>query len=81
MMIDAQARKKIRVHESNEAGPYMSVPVALLSEIREKLDRNAIRYWLDSFTISIDGKPATRFVNFGRAGNAERIQAILDEPA
>jgi len=55
------------------------VPVVQLSHIRELLGRHAIRYWVDADAISLDGKPAIAVINFGRAGDASRIQTLLDE--
>jgi hypothetical protein len=50
-----------------------------LPGVRERLDRDSIRYWVDGHAISLDGKPAVVVVNFGRAGDATRIQSLLDE--
>ena len=55
------------------------IPLGQLRGIRELLDCHAIRYWVDSDAISLDGKPAIAVINFGRAGNARQIQALLDE--
>ena len=55
------------------------VPLAQVPHVRKLLDRDAIRYWVDSVAISLDGKPAVSVINFGRAGDASRIQALLDE--
>ena len=55
------------------------VPVSQLVRVREQLDRHEIRYWTDAHAISLDGKPAIVVVNFGRAGDAARIQQLLDE--
>ena len=57
----------------------MMLPLGQLRRIRELLDRHAIRYWVDSQAISLDGKPAIVVVNFGRAGDASQLQALLDE--
>jgi hypothetical protein len=46
---------------------------------RARLDRHSVHYWVDADAISLDGKPAIVVVNFGRAGDASRIQALLDE--
>jgi len=48
-------------------------------DLLEVLDRHAIRYWVDSTAISLDGKPAMIVINFGRTGDATRIQTLLDE--
>jgi hypothetical protein len=43
------------------------------------LDRHKVRYWVDADAISLDNEPAITVINFGRTGDAARIQAILDE--
>ena len=49
------------------------------STVSALLDRHEIRYWVESAAISIDVGPEIAFVNFGRTGDRDRIQAILDE--
>ena len=68
-------------------GLYLPSGLALTEEqligvcdaVREVLDRHRARYWVDADAISLDGEPAITVINFGRAGDAARIQAILDE--
>ena len=78
-MIDEMTQNRFPVSTDDIAGPYLMVPMGQLRRIRELLDRHAIRYWVDSHAISLDGKPAMVVINFGRAGDASQIQAILDE--
>lgn len=78
-MIDEMTKDKLRVSTDGIAGPYLMVPLAQLARVRERLDRHSVRYWVDADAISLDGKPAIVVVNFGRAGDASRIQALLDE--
>jgi hypothetical protein len=78
-MTDQVTAERLRVSTDGIAGPYLMVPVGQLARIREVLDGEAIRYWVDSVAISLDGKPAIAVVNFGRAGDRDRIQAVLDE--
>jgi hypothetical protein len=78
-MIDEITKDHLRVSADGVAGPYLMVPMGQLVGIRERLDRHAIRYWVDSDAISLDGKPAIAVINFGRAGDARRIQDLLDE--
>ena len=77
-MDDSQNLSNIRVSNDATGGPYIIVPVAQLSQVREKLNRNNVPYWVDSHSISLDGKPAVIFVNLGRSENPIKIQAILD---
>lgn len=78
-MIDEMTQDRLRVASDEIAGPYLMIPLGQLRRVRELLDRHAIRYWVDSTAISLDGKPAITVVNFGRAGDAGRIQRVIDE--
>jgi hypothetical protein len=78
-MIDEMTKNQLRISTDGIAGPYLMVPLAQLPDVRERLDRDSIRYWVDRNAISLDGKPAVIVVNFGRAGDASRIQSLLDE--
>ena len=55
------------------------VTVTQLDAVLAVLDSNQVRYWVDSDAISLDNEPAITVINFGRSGDAARIQAILDE--
>lgn len=78
-MIDEMTKDQLRISTDGIAGPYLMVPLTQLARVRERLDRHSIRYWVDADAISLDGRPAVVVVNFGRAGDAVRIQALLDE--
>lgn len=78
-MINEATQNRLRVATDRVAGPYLMVPMPQLCRIRELLDLHAVRYWVDSYAVSLDGKPAIVVVNFGRGGDGGRIQALLDE--
>jgi hypothetical protein len=78
-MSDKKTESPLRVKSDVVAGPFLMLPLSELPRVRERLDRHAIRYWVDSTAISLDGKPAKVVINFGRKGDAARIQAALDE--
>jgi hypothetical protein len=78
-MIDEMTRTPLRVASDGVAGPYLMTTVAQLALIRQLLDRHAVRYWVDTDAISLDCGPAIAVINFGRAGDAARLQALLDE--
>lgn len=78
-MSDKTTERRFRVDSDVVAGPFLMLPLSELSRVRERLDRHAIRYWVDSTAISLDGKPAKVVINFGRTGDAARIQAAVDE--
>jgi hypothetical protein len=77
-MIDVTTNKPLRVSTDGTAGPYIEVAVSQLNEIQRLLDSHGIRYWVDEQAISWEGGPYTTDINFGRAGDARAIQAILD---
>ena len=52
-----------------------------LAPIREVLDRHAVRYWVDSDAISLDGKPAIAVINFGRAATQAMSKPSSTRPA
>jgi hypothetical protein len=78
-MTDKKTEDRLRVKSDVVAGPFLMLPLSELARVRERLDRHAIWYWVDSTAISLDGKPAKVVINFGRAGDASQIQAALDE--
>ncbi len=78
-MIDEMTKDSLRVSTDGVAGPYLMVPVTQLDAVLAALDRRKVRYWVDSDAISLDNEPAIAVINFGRSGDALRIQAILDE--
>jgi hypothetical protein len=78
-MNDQMTRGSLRVSAGGLGGPYLMVPVTQLDAVRAVLDRHAVDYWVDADAISLDNEPATTVINFGRSGDAARIQAILDE--
>ena len=78
-MIDEMTEDSLRVSTDGIAGPYLMLPVTQLDAVLEALNRNKVRYWVDADAISLDNEPAIAVINFGRSGEAVRIQAILDE--
>jgi hypothetical protein len=78
-MIDAQTRKPLRIRTDEIAGSSLQVPVDQLDEVRDRLNRHSVRYWVETQVISIDKGPYIAFVNFDRREDPARIQEILDE--
>jgi hypothetical protein len=73
-MIDEMTRDSLRVSAGGLGGPYLMVPLTQLDAIRAVLDRPAVDDWVDGDAISLDNEPATTVINFGRSGDAARIQ-------
>ncbi len=80
-MTDSRTQQQLKVLDGGEGGPYMIVPASQLPQVRQQLDNNKVWYWVSSTVISLDGKPPVGFINFGRSGDAAKIQAILDDAA
>ena len=78
-MIDEMTQSNLRVSNDGTAGPYLMVPVTQLDAVLAVLNRHKVRYWVDADAISLDNEPAITVINFGRSGDAARIQAIIDE--
>jgi hypothetical protein len=78
-MIDTHTRKPLRVLTDEIAPAYLIVPQEQVAQLRETLDRHAIRYWVDRLVVSIDGEPEVARVHFYRTEDPARIQAVLDE--
>jgi hypothetical protein len=81
MMTDAATKKPIRVSTDGTTGPYIVVPVDQLGKIRNLLEADRIRFWVDHHAISIDGKPAVTVINLARGTDPTRVQASLDTVA
>jgi hypothetical protein len=78
-MIDAMTKGRLVVSNDVTAGPWLMLEISQLDAVLAVLDRNKVRYWVDSDAISLDNEPQTTVINFGKTGDAVRIQAILDE--
>ena len=79
-MIDEMTQSNLRVSNDGVAGPYLMVPVTQLDTVLAVLKPyHTVRYRVDADAISLDNEPAITVINFGRSGDASRIQAILDE--
>jgi hypothetical protein len=78
-MIDGTAKDTLRVSAAGIAGPYLMVPLTQLDAVVAALDRHKVWYWVDADAISLDNEPLIAVINFGKSGEAARIQAILDE--
>jgi hypothetical protein len=77
-MTDVTTKKPLHVSTESTAGPYISLPVSQLDEVRRLLDGRRIFYWVEENAISLNGAPYVAVINLGRAGDAVAVQAILD---
>lgn len=77
-MIDTTTHKRLSVSTDGGAGPYITVPVAQLENVKALLDANKCSYWVDEEVISLDGKPEVAVINLGRRSDPAKIQHLLD---
>ena len=78
MMTDATTQQRLRVSTDGTAGPYITVLVSQLEDIKALLSRHRVPHWVDENAISLDGKPEITVINLGRNANASAIQNLLD---
>lgn len=77
-MTDTMTKQPLRVLTYGTAGPFLQLPLAQVDEVRAVLDKHGIWYWVNETAIALDGKNFTTIMDFGRNGDAAKIQAILD---
>ncbi|HEX4792372.1 MAG TPA: hypothetical protein VH370_01185 [Humisphaera sp.] len=77
-MTDSTTQQRLRVSTDGTAGPFIDVPVSQIDEVKRILDERQIRYWVEENVISLNGGPYIAVVNLGREGDAQLVQALLD---
>jgi hypothetical protein len=78
-MIDTSTGERLQVSTEAESGPYIDLPFSQVDEVRKRLDREGIPYWVDPDVISFDDGPEMAEINFSRYVDAARVQAVLDQ--
>jgi hypothetical protein len=77
-MTDTTTQKPLHVSTEGTAGPYIRLPLTQVDEVTRLLDGHHIRYWVAENSLSLNGGPYMSTINLGRDGNAQTVQAILD---
>jgi hypothetical protein len=77
-MTDLVTKKRLYVSTDGTAGPYITVPLDQLAEVRQLLDQHSVRYSVDEDAISLNGEPYVTVVDLGRGADAAAVQVILD---
>ena len=77
-MTDVTTQSPMRVSTLGGVGPYIRLPYSQIDDLKRILDKHGISYWVKENVISFDGGPEFAIVNFGRNGDANAIQAVLD---
>jgi hypothetical protein len=77
-MIDRATNEPLVVRTSQGEWPYLDVSVQQLDDLRRLLDDHGVRYFVHEDIISFNGGPEIATVNFGRKGDPQKVQTILD---
>ena len=77
-MVDMETKERIEVNTDGGEGPYVLVPFDQVPRIRRVLRKHQIAHTLAQDVIEYDDSPAIAMIDFGRTGNAAKIQKVLD---
>jgi hypothetical protein len=77
-MTDLKTHEPLRVSTDSVGGPYLDVPLDQLADVRRLLDAHGVYYWVSQLAISINQSAKRIYVYFGRKGDADTVQRILD---
>lgn len=78
-MTDPRTEKpaKIARYESGGGGSF-SLARDRVGEIRAVLDQHAVPYWMDSSSISVDGRPFVSRIVLSVKADIDFVQQLLD---
>jgi len=79
-MIDTSTGDRLIVSTEGDGGPFIELPLSQVDEVRKRLGRAGIPYWVDSMAISIDSEPPMAMIEFSQHVDEGRIQSALDDP-
>ena len=77
-MIDRMTNKPVKVLTYGIAGPYMTLPVSQLDDVKKLLGQRGLPYSVDRYTISLNGREEVIVVNLGSGVNPGEVQQLLD---
>lgn len=77
-MKDVATKQPLYVSTDGTAGPYIMVPVSQLDAVQQLLRQHHIPHTVDEDAISLNGEPEIAVVDFGRSGDARKVQQVLD---
>ena len=77
-MIDSETKERVLVYAPENAWPYIMLPNDQLESVESILKANRADYWVDPYTISINGKAPISMIEFGRGTDVGQIQRELD---
>jgi hypothetical protein len=76
-MIDHETHCPIDVHVDGDAGPYLLVPVAQISDVEAVLRQAGIGFWTESNAIALNGVAAIAAINLGRNADVQNVRSVL----
>jgi len=77
-MIDTSTQKPLTVLSAGTAGPYIMVPLSQLSEVRQLLDEQHVRYSVTENAVSLYEAPLVALIDLDQRANVTVVQDILD---
>lgn len=77
-MTDKETQRRVTVGGAEEGPYYISVPVEQMKAVEDLLTRAQLRYWLDEFTVAIQGGPAVMSINLPQGTPTKQVQSLLD---
>jgi len=78
-MNNAGTNGRVRVSAPDPDRPYIIALADEVPEIRQVLDANHVRYWVDEHTISVNGEPPFTFINLRQGTDALAVQKMLND--
>lgn len=77
-MIDTSTEQPVKVKYVEGAGPYLEIPYSQIPDLQRVLNEHGVKHWVEESVFSWNGGPGIVHVRFGRAGNRDAVQAVLD---
>jgi hypothetical protein len=77
-MKDITTQQLLRISSGGTGGPYITVQVEQLDDVRHLPGRHRVGHWVEKGAISLDGAPEVAVVSLGRGADAQAVQVILD---
>ena len=78
-MIDVELNAPLKIMGGGQAGPILMVPLRQMDTVAAVLTAGAIKYSRSRDAVQLHGHEPVVLIQFGRRGDAARIQAVLDE--
>lgn len=78
-MAEKTTKEPLRVYTHPEARPSIPLLASQVAELRDLLDRHGISYWVNDFTVALNGGPPRTTLWVERQVDADRVQRLIDE--